>query len=117
MKALSTQNPTMDTSPLNKVDYIELSYDAWRERFKPIQNPFDPNADFHGCLLDISAIEKHHIVTADPQRLWTLIDGNGDEFIASGWHFIDRTGWFLTEVPVPPRTEVTVTFPDFEDIT
>lgn len=38
---------------------------------------------------------------ADPACVWTLVDGDDDDsfYVLSGWHLVNRLGYFITERP------------------
>jgi hypothetical protein len=79
-----------------------LTEEEWRERFQPNKNQFDPNANYGGTLFDIGGAEYDFIksVWADsPNSIWTLLECDGQWTIVSGWHFVNRIGYFFCSVP------------------
>lgn len=78
---------------------VQLDFETWRERFEPIKNHFNPDRGYDGCLFETYGAEKDFIwsvVQDSPGSIWTLHD-NGQ--IASGWHFVDRAGYFFCARP------------------
>ena len=82
-----------------------LTENTFVERFKPQVNKLDTNASFDfgggGCLYETYGRDLAAIRAADPGQIWTVLESDGDMFIASGFHFVNRLGYLLTEVPVP----------------
>jgi len=77
-------------------------YDRWQETFRPVKNHLDPNAAGEGCLFETYGEELDHVLeiaNTEPCRVWTLVDGdNGKQYICSGYHLVNRLGYFITEV-------------------
>lgn len=66
------------------------TYTTWEQTFKPIKEGWD-------------------VETADPKHIWTEVQGDGGEYIIAGWHFVNRTGYYVTELPwVDEFTEVPI---------
>jgi len=88
-------------------ELIEMTMDAWAEKFKPIQNPINKNASYswgteNGCMFETFGAEYDFVKTTyntDPLKVWTLSDVDGEIFIGEGLHFVNRLGYFITEVP------------------
>lgn len=36
-------------------------------------------------------------IDADSKHLWTIVDADGSLYAVSGWHFVNRVGYILTE--------------------
>ena len=74
--------------------------DAWVKTFKPIINP---NNDW-GSDATYSAFETYGedyevVKNANPNNIWTEVDGDEGTYIIAGWHFVNRIQYFITEVP------------------
>lgn len=90
-----------------------IEIDAFAQRFQPIPNHMDSNAsvDFGrgGCLFETYGEELAFVRSQNPQCIWTIIDGDdGESLIVSGYHFVNRLGYIVTEKPVPPDARYTV---------
>jgi hypothetical protein len=48
------------------------------------------------------------IYSKDPGRIWTYVDCDGELIIVSGYHHVNRMGYFVTAVPCEPDTEIEV---------
>jgi len=90
-------------------NFIELDYDEWVATYKPIPNNIDKNASFDGMMFETYGDEVAFVKKTDPNHIWMYGDGDdGGSFIWSGWGFVNRLGYFITEVPCPPDTDIQV---------
>lgn len=78
---------------------ITMTYEEWLEKFKPMKNPTDPDAPFDGCLIDTSKEEMAFVAEQNRLKVWTLLESDGVMHIGEGVHFVNRMGYFVTEVP------------------
>lgn len=89
--------------------FREISDDEWQQEFKPIKNHIDTNASFNGEMFETYGAEEEFVKSHDPAYVWTYGDGdNGGTFIWNGYHYVNRIGYFITEVPCPKDEEVQV---------
>lgn len=79
--------------------------------FKPQPNPFEEDAAWDGSMLETYG-EEFNLVTetfkTHPDRVWTVLDADGEIICANGMNFVNRMGYIITEVAVPPNTFITV---------
>lgn len=81
-----------------------LTEDEFFRWYQPQQNPFDDNASYAGCMFETFGKELDHIKLVHelaPDRIWTVLDCDGKTVVASGYHFVNRIGYLITEVPAP----------------
>jgi hypothetical protein len=53
--------------------------------------------------------EVEFVKSQDPAKIWMYGDGDdGGSYIWSGWGFVNRLGYFITEVPCPPDTTIQI---------
>jgi hypothetical protein len=58
--------------------------------------------------------EVEFVKAQDENRIWMYGDGDdGEGHIWSGWGFVNRIGYFITEVPCPIDTEIQVNLNDY----
>ena len=92
--------------------HFTIDTDAFHQRFRPIPNHLDDNAseDFGdgGCLFETYGAELDYVRSHPSSRIWTIIDGEDDTVIVSGYHLCNRIGYILTEKPVPEVESYTV---------
>jgi hypothetical protein len=87
-------------------NFIELSEDEFDDLFQLIQNHLNPTAswafgDGPGCLFETYGEELEFVKRQDPLIVWTLVDGDdGDLYVISGLHFVNRIGYLVSTVPV-----------------
>lgn len=90
-------------------DFIEMDFEEWVETYKPIKNNIDTNASFDGLMFETYGAEVEFVKKADPAHIWTYGDGDdGGSYIWNGWSFVNRIGYFITEVPCPENIEVQI---------
>lgn len=87
---------------------MQLSYEDWKQQYKPIPNHLNPNASYDGLLFETYGDESAFI-TAQPQNaVWTLLDCDGKLVLGNGCHVVNRMGYVVTEVPVPEGVDIEV---------
>ena len=90
-------------------NFVELDYDSWVDTYKPILNHIDTNASFDGMMFETYGDEVEFVKSQSPDKIWMYGDGDdGGSFIWSGWGFVNRIGYFITEVPCPPDTDIQI---------
>lgn len=93
---------------------IELTEDEFDAAYPLVPNHINPTAGWavgdggRGCLFETYGDEFDYVRRFDPQRVWTLIDGDGDLYVASGLHRVNRVGYLLSRDPVPEGTFIQV---------
>jgi len=98
-------------------DFIELTEDQFDEQFPLVTNHLNPNASWafgegEGCLFETYGEELEFIRQQDPNRVWTIVDGDdGDLSVISGFHFVNRIGYLLSRDPVPHNRLIEVRIP------
>jgi len=78
-----------------------ITYEKWFEKYHPIKNPLDSNASFDGCMFETYGEELEFVCAQQPLTIWTLVDCDGKDRIAEGFHYVNRLGYFITEVEAP----------------
>jgi hypothetical protein len=92
------------------MENIVITEEQFEERFTMLDNHFyeNPNdCSFNGCLFETYGEEREYVnrVVLDPvkkRHLWTIVEGDsGDKlYYQSGYHIINRLGFFFTSEPV-----------------
>jgi hypothetical protein len=89
--------------------FIEMDFDEWCDVYKPIQNHIDTNASFDGAMFETYGDEVAFVKEQDGSYIWTYGDGDdGGSYLWNGWHFVNRIGYFITEVPWPADTTIQI---------
>jgi hypothetical protein len=100
--------------------FIEMTEEEWFNTYKPIPNHIDKNASFndgeHGYMFETYGAEEAFVKKADEAHIWTYGDGDdGGTYIWNGWSFVNRIGYFITEVPCPPDTVIQIQISNDEE--
>lgn len=75
-----------------------MSEDEFFEKFRPITNKHT------GSFLFETFGAEHNFVKNQPKNtVWTLLDDNS---IVNGYHWVNRVGYYVTEVPWTEDTHV-----------
>jgi hypothetical protein len=80
---------------------VRMSYEKWLAKYCPITNHLDINAAFDGCMFETFGVEIEFVRAMPASRVWTLVECDGKSFICEGYHFVNRLGYFVTEVAAP----------------
>lgn len=90
-------------------NFIEMDFDEWVDAYKPIPNNIDTNASFDGLMFETYGDEVEFVKKVDPNYIWTYGDGDdGGTYVWNGWSFVNRIGYFITEVPFSEGVDVQV---------
>jgi hypothetical protein len=80
-----------------------ISYEKFVEKYKPIQNTsthegsYD-NTAFETYGKDLEVVDE--VLKVTPNNIWTLIDCDNEEsWIIPGFHFVNRSLYFISENP------------------
>lgn len=94
--------------------FIEMTMEEWEQTYKPIYNHIDEHASFQdesgkGIMFETYGDEVAFVKEQNADCIWTYGDGDdGGGYIWNGWHFVNRLGYFITEIPCPPNTEIQI---------
>lgn len=97
--------------------FIEMTEDEFDAAYTPRPNHLNPNASWAygenpGCLFETYGEELEFVRRQDPATIWTLVDGDdGDQYLVSGYHLVNRIGYLLTTQAVPHGTDIQVHLP------
>jgi hypothetical protein len=95
-----------------------ITLDQWHEQYIPVTNHIDPEASWDGTMYETYGEEVKFVYDFDPTRVWTYVDGDdGGTYLVSGRAYVNRIGYFITEVPVlnDQIIEIQVCEPDNEE--
>lgn len=93
--------------------FIEISEDAFAALFKPQANHLNANASYdwgdgYGTLFETFGEELSYVQAQPTENVWTLVSGDGGDFVASGFHFVNRLGYFVTSNVAPADVDIQV---------
>jgi hypothetical protein len=84
---------------------IEWTEDEFDDQYPLLTNHLNRNAswafgDTSGCLFETYGDEFAFVRRQDPRYVWTFLDGDdGDQYVVSGQHFVNRIGYLISKVP------------------
>jgi len=90
-------------------NFIEMTFEEADEQFKFMVNNYDENASFDGLMFETYGDEVEYVKTKPHNRIWMY--GQGDDgglYIWSGWGFVNRIGYFISEKPFPDNTTIQI---------
>lgn len=96
--------------------HIELTEEEFYNTYLPADNHLsDSEAPFDGHMFETYGAEHSYILShledeEKKRKIWTIIDGEEPYMLyyISGYHLVNRLGFFITKKPVPPGVEITV---------
>lgn len=90
-------------------DFIEMTEEEWFNTYKPIKNHIEGTSSFDGHMFETYGDEVEFVKTQPLENIWMYGDGDdGGTYLWNGWGFVNRIGYFITEVPCPPDTTIQV---------
>jgi hypothetical protein len=93
-----------------------MTFEEADEKFRFMVNNYDEYASFNGLMFETYGDEVEYvksILSSSPDRVWTFGDGDdGGGYIWNGWSFINRIGYFISEVPCPADTTIQILVSD-----
>jgi hypothetical protein len=70
---------------------------AWENKFKPIKNHFSKYPD--DILFETYGEEVDFVANYDNKYVWTRLQGDMSDLICAGYHYVNRLGYYITEIP------------------
>jgi hypothetical protein len=94
-------------------NFIEMTMEEWEAAYKPIINHIDTNASFDngegGIMFETYGDEVEFVKQQEPNKIWMYGQGDdGGTYIWSGWGFVNRLGYFITDKPFPDNVTIQV---------
>ena len=85
----------------------------WLEKYTPIANHIDDNAGFdlgqgYGSMFETFGEELefvHKTMNEAPKRVWKIIDCEGESYLTSGFHLVNRMGYIISKEDSQPEDE------------
>ena len=90
-------------------NFIELTFEEADEQFKFIPNNYDEYSSFDGLMFETYGDEVDFVKSQSPANIWMYGSGDdGGTYVWNGWGFVNRLGYFITEVPCPDGLTIQV---------
>lgn len=71
-------------------------WDEWETKFKPKKNHF---SKYDETMYETYGEEWEYIKNLDPRYVWTNVQGDMSDLLIAGIHYVNRLGYYVTEVP------------------
>ena len=84
----------------------EDKFNEWCLKYEGMSNPFSGGIvdKFETYVEELDFVLK--IAYTEPKRIWTLVEGDdGNLYIASGYHLVNRLNYFITHNPCEQEYE------------
>lgn len=89
--------------------FIEMTFEQAHEKFHFITNHIDTNASFDGLMFETYGEEVEFVKAQPENHVWMYGDGDdGGSYVWSGWGFVNRIGYFISELPFPENTTIQI---------
>lgn len=72
-------------------------WNEWADKYKPIKNHLV--FDFNQQMFETYGEEVEFVSNYDPKYVWTYLQGDMSDLICAGYHFVNRLGYYISEVP------------------
>jgi hypothetical protein len=89
--------------------HASINWDTFEYHYKPKTNHLDSNASYGGYMFETYGEELEAVKQAyntNPATVWTVICDSGNVDVSSGFHFCNRLGYIITEIPADCTTDV-----------
>lgn len=81
------------------IEMLTLHEDAFYEYFRPYRHPSAQHDIWGGHGLETFGSDLELVHRLNPSHLWTVVDGERDQWITTGFHYVNRVCYLVTEVP------------------
>jgi len=76
-----------------------MTFEQWCENYRPVANELCQGAPYDGLMFETYGAELEYVRRQDSECIWTLVEAEDELVILSGWHIVNRLGYFVTERP------------------
>lgn len=78
-----------------------MTWEEWEEQYKPQYNHITGagGAPMDGYMYETYGNELDFVKSSHPCSIWTILDTDGELYLSMGYHYVNRYGYILTEVP------------------
>jgi hypothetical protein len=97
-----------------------LTFEDWKVQFQPVPNNLLPDQPYDGLMFETYGADLSHINVylndqAKRLHIWTLLEEDGVIWITNGYHFVNRQGYFITEIPFEDGRFIEIMIDDGSD--
>ena len=76
---------------------VSLTWSEFIDQYKPITNKFTTDPDF--LMFETYGQELEFVQAQDPKHIWTYMDCDNGSVTTEGFHYVNRIGYYITQVP------------------
>ncbi len=76
-------------------------WDEWADKYQPIWNRISDT----GQMFETYGAELDYVKTVDPRCVWTRVSGDMSDLIVAGYAYVNRFGYYVTELPWEDETD------------
>jgi hypothetical protein len=102
---MQVSTPELVRSTAAHRDLREIDLDAWVTQYRPIEDDLHQPRLYETYGSDLAEVRK-----AEPTKVWTLVEYEGTDMICSGFHLVNRLGYYITEEPFRDHQDLAVIF-------
>lgn len=73
-----------------------LGWSAWADKYKPIPNHLSKHNEL---MFETYGEDIEYLKTVDGKYVWTWVDGDLSSFLVAGYAYVNRLGYYVTELP------------------
>jgi len=84
------------------MNVTEMSFEDFEALFRPKPNPFHADTD----LVETFGKELEHVKAQPLNHVWTLVCEGSDSWLISGFAFVNRMSYIITENPWTTQIQV-----------
>jgi len=89
----------MNISSRRDGSMLTLHEDAYYEFFRPYRHPLSHHDVWGGIGIETFGDDMALVMSLPATHLWTVVDGDGDQWILPGIHTVNRICYLITEIP------------------
>jgi hypothetical protein len=91
----------------SRAEFDNISENDWDENFTFVKNHFESrNGAYDDCQFETYDEELDYIRNyPDKNKIWTVLDCDGEQYIAAGYHLVNQMGYLITNEPWITGTE------------
>lgn len=83
---------------MSETPYTEYQgWTAWEDKFKPIKNHLVNDPDQR--MFETYGEEVEFVRNYDNKYVWTYLQGDMSDLVCAGYHYVNRLGYYISEVP------------------
>lgn len=83
---------------MNITEAQEQAVNNWEETYKPIENQYGDRG-WNGLIFETYGKDNDMVLLCKPNHIWTWVDTDEGTAIMSGYHIVNRIGYFITVKP------------------